>query len=166
MRIIPLSSEARLTHNATHKVIVTYADVVALGASATGTLALLPASGTFPAGTAVAYRGFNLTTAFDFSDASINSLAITVGDGGSANRFQASTQIAVDGTEIFYGVPAALSQPYPYEAADTVDCFFTAAGGGSPTLAEATSGQIEFYFHIQTQDELELAVGGGGSVTA
>lgn len=153
MKLIPLSHTDALFHQATHKVTLDYTDLVALGANATGTIALFPTSGTFPAGTVVRFAGGRLTTAFDFSDASINSLLIEIGDGGDTDRLLAQTQLAVDGTEIL-NFTSTLAYAYP--VADTLDALFTAAGGGTPTLAEATAGALELFFHVRFQRDLAV----------
>ncbi|TXH41419.1 MAG: hypothetical protein E6Q97_37620 [Desulfurellales bacterium] len=134
--------------HATHKVVIDYADVAALGSGTTGTIAIIPASGTFPAGTTARFAGMQLVTAFDASDASINSLLVEVGDGGDTDRLLTQTQIAVDGTEILYKVEGAVTQPSSYLVADTIDALFTVAGGASPTLAEITSGELHIYLEI------------------
>lgn len=154
MKLIPLSVTDRFYHKASHKVTLDYTDLVALGANATGTIQLFPESGaTFPAGTIVRFCGGRLKTAFDFSDASVNSLLVEIGDGGSTARLLAQTQLAVDGTEIL-NFTSALAYAYP--VADTLDALFTAAGGGSPTLAEATAGELDLFFEITPQAPLAV----------
>lgn len=163
MKVIALPKQTRDSHLATHKVIISYTDVAALGASATGTLALFPINTagaftkTFPAGTVARFAGLNLLTAFDFSDAGITSLTAEVGDGTDPNRLLTATELAVDGTEILYKVEGAVTQPYAYLAADTIDVLFTAANGGSPLLSECTSGEVEIYLHITDSNALERA---------
>lgn len=142
MELVQLSLTDAQIYSATHKVMITYSDVAALGASATGTLAIVPASGTFPIGTQVGCVGIYLETAFDFSDAAINSLLVEIGDGGSTARLLTQTEIAADGSSVVHKIEAAATQPYAYVAADTVDAKFTASGGASATLAECTSGKL------------------------
>lgn len=154
MKVIRLTTQEKLEFGATHKVVIDYADVAALGASATGTIPMIPESGTIPAGTLVRCTGMRLVTAFDFSDAGITSLLAEVGDGGDTDRFLAQTELAVDGTEVLYA--AGLAAGYAYLAADTVDVKFTAANGGSPTLAEATSGEVEFYLDVKDLNQFAL----------
>lgn len=149
MQTILLSVTDRDAYKATHKVIIKAADVAALGSGTTGTLAIYPESGTFPAGTGFAFVSAHLVTAFDASDASVNSLLIEIGDGTDPDRLLTQTQIAVDGTEVIYKIEGAVSQPYDYLAADTVDAKFTIAGGGDPTLAEVTSGEIHLYLFVK-----------------
>lgn len=148
MKLIQLSPTDARYQLATHKVVLTYADVAALGASATGTIAIIPTSGTFAAGTTARFAGLQLITAFDFSDTGITSLLIEIGDGGDTDRLLTQTEIAVDGTEVLYKVEGAVTQPYSYLVADTIDAKFTAANGGTPTLAEATSGEVHIYLHV------------------
>lgn len=163
MKVIALPPQSRQFHLATHKVIISYTDIAALGASATGTLALLPINTagaftkTFPAGTVARFAGLNLITAFDFSDTGITSLTVQIGDGSDTDRLLTSTELAVDGTEILWKVEGATTQPYAYLAADTIDALFTAANGGTPTLAECTSGEVEIYLHVTDSNALERA---------
>ena len=152
MKLIALSPTDARYKLATHKVVITFTDVAALGSGTTGTLALFPFTGTFPAGTTVRFAGLNLKTAFDASDASINSLLVEVGDGGDTDRLLTQTELAVDGTEVLFKASALM---YSYPIADTVDALFTVAGGASPTLAEITSGEVELYLHITDVNRLE-----------
>lgn len=148
MRLIPLSPTDARYHLATHKVQIVASDLAAFGASATGTLPLIPTSGTFPAGTVARFAGLQLITPFDFSDAGITSLLIEVGDGGDTDRLLVQTEIAVDGTEILYRASAAATQPYAYLVADSIDALFTAANGGTPTLGECTVGEVHIFLHV------------------
>lgn len=142
-----------------YKWIIKAADLVAAtGASGTSvTLQLFPfTSGeTFPAGTCVHRAAFNLITAFDASDASINSLLGELGDGTDPNRFVGQTQLAVDGTEILFDAGAVSTRPYAYLAADTLDFKVTVAGGGDPTVEELNAGEIEVYAFITDLNALE-----------
>lgn len=157
MKFIPLPPESRWFGKATHKAILTYADL-ASNASATKTVAIAPGgTATLPAGTVVQVVGVNLITPFDFSDAAINSCAITIGDGGSNNRFCVSTELAADGSYVSYFAPCAATAPYAYLVADTVDTFWTVSGGGSATTEEATSGEVEIYLWVVDLNDLERA---------
>jgi len=155
MKILTLTPQERTLLLATHKVVLTYADLTA--AATTQTIQIFPTSGNVPVGTVVRFAGSNLTTAFDFSDASINSLLLEVGDDGDTDRFLTQTEIAADGTEIIYKTTAASSQPYAYNTANAIDAFLTVAGGGSPLLNEATSGVVEIYLHITDLNDLEAS---------
>jgi hypothetical protein len=149
MQLLRISKTDQEFHLATHKVIIKAADVAALAADA-AVLPIIPASGTFPAGTVARFAGMKLVTAFDSSDAAINSLTIQIGDGGTANRLLTATELHVDGTEVLYKVEGAVTQPYAYLVADAIDATLTAAGGGSPTLAETTLGEVHLYLYLHT----------------
>lgn len=150
MKIIPLSKAHSAATGWTHKVTITYADLVtAGGATTTATITLFPnpesGAQTFSIDTVVDRVHTRLITAFDASDAAINSLTLSVGDGGSTTRFINATQLAVDGTEI---TSLASSTAYAYLAADTLDALFTVAGGGTPLMNELTSGEVHVYFRV------------------
>lgn len=152
MELIPLPKAAVAEHGFTHKAIITYADLTAAaGASdTTVTLTLFPnpdsASDTFAVGTVVDNVAFDLVTAFDASDAAINSLLLEVGDGGATARLSVQKELAVDGTEILCWQSALA---YAYPVADTLDAKFTVAGGASPTIDELTSGEVHIYFRVK-----------------
>jgi hypothetical protein len=154
MKVHTLSPTDAARHFATHRITLEASDVAALGASATGTIAIVPTSGTFRAGTAFRFAGLRLVTAFDFSDTGITSLLIEIGDGGDTDRLLAQTEIAVDGTEITYYLEGKVTQPYVFTAADTVDAKFTAANGGTPTLAECTVGEVEILLYVEDRADL------------
>lgn len=156
MKLLMLSPTDQMFRLATHKVIINAADVAALGAATTGTIALIPKTGTFPAGTKARFAQLDLVTAFDFSDAGITSLLIEIGDGVDTDRLLTQTQIAVDGTEVLYKVEGAISQPYAYTAADTIDALFTVANGGTPLLNETTSGEVHIYLWIETPPATDI----------
>lgn len=98
------------------------------------------------AGTKVQCVGMRLLTAFDVSGT--GALAVTIGDGGAANSLQASTVIAVDGTEITYHVGGSAKV---YTADDTVDAFFTDA-----TSMAYTSGKVIFYLRVEDMNKWAL----------
>jgi hypothetical protein len=165
-KVIPCAPQDTMFAGATHKAIIDYTVLASLGAGATLTIQLLPAqtpaefaagtapSGTVPAGTLVRFCGMRLATAFDFSDAAINSLLMEVGDGNDTDRLLTQTETAADGSYVSNKTTAASTQPYAYDAADGIDVKFTAAGGGSPTVQEATSGKVEVFFHLSKYPSL------------
>jgi hypothetical protein len=159
-KVIPLAPQDAMFGLATHKFVIDYTVLAARGAGATLTLQLLPGqtpsqftagtapSGTVPAGTIVRFAGMRLVTAFDFSDAGITSLTLEVGDDADPDRFLTSTELAADGSYVTHKTTAASSQPFVYVTANGIDALFTAANGGTPTVQEATSGEVEIYLHI------------------
>lgn len=157
MEIIPLTPQERQFTLATHKVLITYADLTT--AAATQTTQIFPSgSGTFAAGTTARFAGLKLNTAFDFSDSAINSLLVEVGDGGDTDRLLTQTEIAADGSYVSNKTSAASTQPYAYDAADGIDAKFTAAGGGSPLCSEATSGSVSLFLHISSLSDPNASV--------
>ncbi len=154
MKLIPLSVTDQVTLLATHKVLIEAADVAALGSGTSAALQILPTTGTLPAGTVVRFAGLRLVTAFDASDAGINSLLVEIGDGVDPDRFLAQTQIAVDGTEILWAAAGGLT--FAYASADAIDATFTVAGGGTPTLAEINAGAVEIYLHVRQLADLNV----------
>jgi hypothetical protein len=153
MKITPITGNPLFNYKAK----IGHADVAALGGGTTGTIALYPESGNGPAGMYVSRCALNLLTAFDASDAAINSLLIEVGDGGSTARLLAQTEIAADGTEILDKEGTAASAGYAYVAADTIDAKFTVAGGANPTLAEINAGEVEIYLQVIDLNQFEAA---------
>ena len=156
MKSIQLSPTDQLFHDATHKVVVGYADVAALGASATGVIQLLPdtakyTSATLPEGTEVALCKLELVTPFDFSDAGITSCLIEIGlTDGDTDAFLASTELAADGSYVSYKSAASVTSRAMIAKADTVDALFTVANGGSPLCSECTAGELHLYFKVST----------------
>lgn len=153
MKLIPLPEQSVALTGFSHKVVLTYADVAALGAAASGTIAIFPSANTFAAGMCCQRVALNLKTTFDFSDAGITSCLVEVGDGGDTDRLCAQTELAVDGTEILFF--AAPQTAYAYPVADTIDAKFTVANGGSPLLSETTSGELEIYLMLVDLNDLE-----------
>lgn len=86
----------------------------------------------------------------DASDAAFNSNTVTVGDGGSANRFLASQQLNKNGTEIDY--PVGTGTVYQYTAADTVDAVIGSMSAKS--LSDIDTGELHLYFNVIDMDQL------------
>jgi hypothetical protein len=154
MKRFVLNASERAQTGFTHKFNITYSDLVTAAASGgvtNVTLQLFPSgTGTAAVGTTVEKAAFRLVTAFDFSDSGITSLLMEVGDGGDTDRFIPQKEVAVDGTEIlwFETSQATGTLPYSYLTADGIDVKFTAANGGSPTIDETTSGEVDIYLRI------------------
>ena len=157
MKLIPLPAMTREQTGFTHKAIVTYVDVAALGAVANGVIQVFPTTGDVPVGTLVGHCAFNVITAFDFSDAGITSMLAELGDDGDTDRFVKQTEVAVDGTEVLYKGAAMDTAPYAYVAANGIDLKVTVANGGSPLCSECTSGEMEVYLRVGDLNDLERA---------
>ena len=161
--VFKLSEQERSGTGFTHLCRVPYTVLVTVGAgTTTANIAILDVA----VGDSVADCAYNLTTAFDASDASINSLTLIVGDDGDTDRFMPVTtpQLAVDGTEILYfhslagGAPATSTMPFAYTTANTVDALFAVAGGASPTMAELTSGSVDILLKVVNLSKLSTGL--------
>jgi hypothetical protein len=160
MNLIPLPFETRALTGYTHKAIVTYADLVSFGgASAAATVPLLDVR----VGDVISKAAYRLVTAFDFSDAGINSCVMAVGDEIEQSRCIDSdtAQLAVDATEILYyagnAVPTPL-MPYAYLVANAIDAVFAISGGGSALMTETTSGEVEIFLAIANLVDLRTVI--------
>lgn len=145
LTVTRLSAEEERRHGYTHAITVPYSVLVTAGGSnTTATIALLDVF----AGDVVGKCGYRINTTFDASDASINSLTVKVGDGNDDDRFMTTTgtQLAADGSFITsWAANGLTTAPFAYNTTDTVDAVFTVAGGGSPTMAELTSGSVTIF---------------------
>lgn len=129
----------------THKLILTYADVVLLTSGTAYSIrpnsarALVAAASadTNPAGWLVKQCFARVTTAFASPGNTITLVAI-VGDGGDTARFLASTTLK---TVAFW--QPTLKTPYLFTVADTVDITITA---GVEAITVLNAGEAEFYF--------------------
>ena len=141
MNPIPLATNDQVALGATHYIRVTHADLTETAADTDQTLTLAVADG--EAFRVVAMR---LVEPFeDASDAALNDTKFSFGDGGSATRFLAATQVNVNGTEIDYA-PGVLGVPYPYNTADTADLLVESMTGKS--LSDIDTGIALFYVQL------------------
>lgn len=158
--VTPLAYEETVKSGFTHRCTIPYSTAATVGGAATtATVAILDV----PVGTVVTDRcAYVNTEAWDASDASINSLTISVGDDGDVDRYMQVTtpQLAEDGTEVDYFIslagaaPATSTAPFVYTTANTVDVVFTVAGGGSPLMNELTSGSVDIYLQVFSLKDL------------
>lgn len=126
---------------ATHKVIVTHADLT----EATANTAQVLSPITVALGDMVKLVGVRLITDFqDASDAAFNTTAITSGDGGDAARFLASMELNTNGTEV--DAKAGVDTLYAYTAADTVDITVNSMTGKS--LVNIDQGEVHLYYRV------------------
>jgi hypothetical protein len=158
MKLIPLPFETRALTGYTHKAIVTFQDLLDNdGGSTTAVVPLLNAR----VGDVIEKAAYDLETAFDFSDAAIDSLTLAVGDDGSTGRFIDAKQVAADGTEILYYAGNAVATPlapYAYIVANAVDALFTVSGGASPLISEVTSGSVNIYLAVANLVDMRTVV--------
>lgn len=142
MRTDTLTSQEQQTlGGATHRVVITHADLTETTANTAQVLSPL----TVGLGSLVKCVCAIMVDDFeDASDAAFNTTAITAGDGGSANRFLASMELNVNGTEVDF--KAGVDTFYGYESADTVDVTFNAMSGKA--LNDIDNGEVHLYFAV------------------
>ena len=134
----PLGLEEMAATGATHKVVVTHADLTETTVSTAQTLTPITVANLTSWETKFAL----LRSPFQYTaDPLFNSVAVTMGDGGSTNRFLTSTELCVDGTEI--GVKVGTGTTLQYTTDDTVDLVFTPATGYA--LDSLDKGEVWFY---------------------
>lgn len=161
MKLIHLPAHTTATTGFTHKVIVNYTDLT--GHSTAGTTSVIlqifpdTAAKTFAAGLCVLNCALNLTVPFVTAggDGDATGLVVTVGDGGVVNRLMTSTELLLAGTEILFKAMGAVTAPYAYAEADTLDAVFTISGGTTPLISDCTAGQVEIYLAMCDLNDLE-----------
>jgi hypothetical protein len=126
----------------THKYSITYADLVALGAVASGTVDLQ----TYVAGIAYRDAAYRLVTAFD--GGATSALTFELGYNGAttddADGLLDGYEVHADATEVLYGLAngadfATLKTGYVALDAGTLQATFAATGGNLNAL---TAGEI------------------------
>lgn len=144
---LQLSAEER-SLGFTHKFVVGYADLTALGAVASGTVTLAP----YTAGQSVRAAAFKLNTAFD--GGATSALALDVGHNGATTDDPDSLldnyEVHADATEITYGLGngaafATLVTGYAPLDAGNYEALFTATGGNLNAL---TTGEVTILLQI------------------
>ena len=159
----PLSVPEAAWLGATHKAIITEAD---LTTATTNTAQAL--TNAIPAGTAVECVGMRLVTAFDTANTNYTgSLALIVGDGSDTDLFLASTELASDGTEVFVKYAPPHSATVSYTSAILTNVLYNGATGnvtvvtgvtGAATVGElgrklyASAGSLVFTFTPNTEE--------------
>lgn len=144
---LQLSSEER-SLGFTHKFVIDYTDLTALGAVTSGAIVLAP----YTAGQAVRGAAFKLNTAFD--GGATSALALDVGHNGASTDDPDSLldnyEVHADGTEVFYGLGngaafAANATGYVPLDAGNYEATFTATDGNLNAL---TQGKITILLQI------------------
>lgn len=140
--VIPLPLETATEKNATHMWDMVAADLTA--AAATQTLSPINVQNKI----GFELVGVELIRPFVSSDGTLISTAITMGDGGSANRFLTSMELNAAGAYVSLkgGALNLSAVPYLYTVDDTVDIFVT--GTAAKLLSSHTDGLARFYFKV------------------
>jgi len=117
IRALPLTAKAE--HGATHAVVIDYNDFTTTTTNTAETLTV-----NVSAKQAVQVMGMTLDAAFDTSTTGFtNSLAMTIGDGTDADLYLTSTELASDGSEVWFKFGRSI-----YESGDTTTVLVGAAG--------------------------------------
>ena len=133
----------------THKAVITSADLVALGAVASGVVSLA----TYTAGLGCTKAAYRLVTAF--TGGATSALALDVGHNGAttddADSILDNYEVHVDATEVMFGdgngaVFATLRTGYYPLDAGSYEALFTATGGN---LSALTTGEINIYLRLE-----------------
>lgn len=150
---IPLPDQSRFGF--THKFTIDTDDLVALGASTTGTITLM----SFVAGQGVTKAAFRLETALDGT--SITNVALDVGYDVSSGTDDPdgildNYEIAGAATEILYGdgngaVFATLRTGFYPQVTGSYTALFTATGAN---LSAMTAGKVHIYLRIEDLNKL------------
>jgi hypothetical protein len=146
---LQLNAADQARYGFTHKVVITFADLTALGAVASGTVALA----TYTAGLGCTKAAFRLVTAF--TGGATSALALDVGHNGATTDDPDSIldnyEVHSTGTEILFGdgngaVFATLRTGYYPLDAGTYEALFTATGGNLNAL---TAGEVNIYLRLE-----------------
>lgn len=149
MFIRELCLEEKVASGFTHAAQVTFEDLTETATATAQTLQVFDVVD----GTIVRNFASRVVTAFsDASDAAFNDVAVTGGDGGSANRFLVSQQVNVNGTEVMGKVGTGF--PYIYLADDTIDVVFNSMTGKA--LNDLDAGEMWFFAALYDIDKLIL----------
>lgn len=146
MQIHPLGLQAQAETGANVLGVITFADCAAMTGN-TGTLNLANVAAKMGARVVFA----KLVTPFSGTDATLTSVAVTVGDGGSAARYLTSTEVTTNGgtTPIYLKGGVVLTNSLNvYTVDDTIDVFLT--GTAAKVLSTLTAGELHVY--MQTID--------------
>jgi len=158
MKTLILPKQTQITLGYTHKLILTYLDLI----TEVSTVAfeifpkLTTATPTFPIGTCVRKCALQVMTLG--VAAAMTDLSVTIGDGGSANRFLAASEIGGTTSPVAVGIwyhHPLTTCPFVYNAADTIDLVATATGAA---LSALTAGKWEIYFDLVDLNQLERPV--------
>jgi len=142
MDLIALKQEEVIANEgATHKAILTHADLTETAVSTAQTIGLASLSAKMSAKCLKA----QLITPFSCStDSANNSTALEVGDDGSVARLLASMELNENGTEVF--LKKGTGTDYVFTAANYVDAYVTPASGKA--LSALDAGEVHIFLQI------------------
>lgn len=134
------------TQSIRHHFVIDFNDLTETAANTAQVINLI----SLKAGDAVIGCFTSAPTAFkDASDAAFNDTAITIGDGGSANRYLASQQLNENGTEVL--LKDGTRTAYMYLVDDTVDITFNSMT--AKALNDIDTGKLHVWLEIEHRSE-------------
>jgi hypothetical protein len=151
MNIFVLPNEERVSSGFTHRVELTHADLTETAANTAQTIAIL----TVAAGDMVRNCATKLVIPFeDASDNALNTTTLIVGDDGSTNRYLASQELNLNGTEI--DAKAGVATGHVFTAANTIDAIFGSMAAKS--LSDIDAGEVHIFLAITELNKLSKAI--------
>jgi phosphohistidine swiveling domain-containing protein len=143
--IRPLLTEEKAQQNATHVIVIDYADVT--GVTASNTAGTVVFTNAIPANAAVVGVRYELPQVWAATNTSMNSAALTVGIASETTNIMKSAEMCVDGTEVFqkWG-PRDLE--FVTTTATNLVATVTPANVFGYGLSIYTSGQARVYFKM------------------
>lgn len=142
-----LSAEETRQTGYTHRYRLTFLDLASMLTVNTALAINLRA---VTAGAVISGVATRLVTPFQATgDAAFNTTAITLGDGGSANRYLASQELNANGAFV---VAKAAGTPYAHVGAENVKITFNAMA--AKALASLNAGVLEVYLAVGQLDTL------------
>ena len=172
--LVPVTEQEAAAFGATDVLIIRAVDLAAY----TSTNTAVSVTNTLPAKSLVECKGLRLVTPFSVGTTNYtDSFLLTVGKGGSASFYIASTELAEDGTEVYWVAPPGIQTitlgintngigtnagavqsvqivtntnfgPIYMAAASTI--IFGMTPDGNQALADFVKGEVRVYFRIHT----------------
>jgi phosphohistidine swiveling domain-containing protein len=141
----PLLTEEKAAQMATHVVVIDYTDVASVTTS--NTAATITFASAIPANTAVVGVRYELPQVWAATNSAMNSAALTVGVQSALTNIMKSTEMCVDGTEVYnkFG-PSDLATVYTTTTNLVVTV--TPANVLGMGLSTYTNGQARVYFRM------------------
>jgi hypothetical protein len=144
-----LSQEEQAKTGFTHRIRVTHEDLTQATANTAQTIAIH----TVAARDYISDAAFNLVTPFeDASDNAFNTTTLIVGDDGNDDRYIASAELNVNGSEILAAGGVNSTVKYAYVAANTIDAIFGSMAAKS--LSDIDVGEVDIFLKVSRLPDL------------
>lgn len=158
MQILPLSINEQASSGFTHKIVITFTDFLPeTSGAACGIFPKLSDEATKLGPIGMRVRACALRAVSLFVAPSMTDLSVTIGDGGSANRFLTSSEIGGTTTPITAGTwyETFAAAPFIYTAADSIDIVPTATGAA---LSALTAGECHVYLAVTDMVAIDTGI--------